>query len=53
VKLYADEANWPQSFQEPYSDAVDMFLRQLAEALNKASRNWGVPNAPSQIAPGR
>ena len=31
--LYADKSNWPSSFKKPYSDAVDMFLRQAAEAL--------------------
>jgi DNA-binding transcriptional MerR regulator len=31
--LYADKSNWPSSFKKPYSDAVDMFLCQAAEAL--------------------
>jgi hypothetical protein len=35
-KLYADKANWPASFKKPYSDAVDNFLRQAAEALAKS-----------------
>ena len=35
-KLYADKANWPANFKKPYSDAVDTFLRQAAEALGKA-----------------
>ena len=35
-KLYADRANWPASFKKPYSDAVDNFLCQAAEALAKA-----------------
>ncbi len=34
-KLYADKANWPASFKKPYSDAVDRFLCQAAEALAK------------------
>lgn len=36
-KLYADRANWPASFKKPYSDAVDAFLRQAAQALAKSS----------------
>ncbi len=36
-KLYADKANWPANFKKPYSDAVDTFLRQAAEALGKAT----------------
>lgn len=34
-KLYADKANWPASFKKPYSDAVDRFLCQAAQALVK------------------
>ncbi len=34
-KLYADKANWPASFKKPYSDAVDRFLCQAADALAK------------------
>jgi len=34
-KLYADRANWPANFKKPYSDAVDTFLCQAAEALAK------------------
>ena len=36
-KLYADKASWPASFKKPYSDAVDNFLRQAAEALAKSN----------------
>jgi DNA-binding transcriptional MerR regulator len=32
-RLYADKANWPASFRKPYSDTVDRFLREAAEAL--------------------
>jgi DNA-binding transcriptional MerR regulator len=35
-KLYADKANWPASFKKPYSDAVDRFLCQAADALAKS-----------------
>jgi DNA-binding transcriptional MerR regulator len=34
-KLYDDKANWPPSFQKPFSDAVDTFLCQAADALAK------------------
>jgi len=34
-KLYADRANWPATFRKPYSDAVDTFLCQAAQALAK------------------
>jgi DNA-binding transcriptional MerR regulator len=34
-KLYADRANWPANFKKPYSDAVDSFLGQAADALAK------------------
>jgi hypothetical protein len=34
-KLYADKANWPATFKRPYSDAVNNFLCQAAEALAK------------------
>jgi DNA-binding transcriptional MerR regulator len=37
--LYHDQANWPASFKNPFSDAVDIFLRQATEGLKKASRN--------------
>ena len=33
-KLYADEQNWPATFQKPYSDEVGNFICQVA-ALNK------------------
>lgn len=32
-KLYADKANWPATFKKPYSDAVDKFLCEAAQAL--------------------
>ena len=35
-KLYADKANWPTTFKKPFSDAVDLFLCQAADALAKA-----------------
>jgi MerR family transcriptional regulator, thiopeptide resistance regulator len=35
-KLYQDRANWPASFQKPFSDAVDTFLQQAAKELAKA-----------------
>ena len=34
--LYADKANWPATFKRPFSEAVNMFLCQAAEALAKA-----------------
>lgn len=34
-KLYADKANWPESFKKPYSDAVDAFLCQAADSFVK------------------
>jgi DNA-binding transcriptional MerR regulator len=36
-KLYADKANWPASFKKPYSDAVDNFLCQAADALARTT----------------
>jgi hypothetical protein len=33
-KLYADEQNWPSTFQKPYSDEVENFMCQVT-ALNK------------------
>ena len=36
--LYADEANRPASFQRPFSDAVNAFLCQAAQALQKPKR---------------
>src|SRR5215471_17887704 len=36
-KLYADKANWPQSFKKPYSDEVDKFLCDAAKGLEKLS----------------
>ena len=34
-KLYADEQNWPSTFQKPYSDEVGNFLSQAAAANKK------------------
>jgi DNA-binding transcriptional MerR regulator len=36
-KLYADRANWPQSFKNPYSDSVDAFLCEAAKEMAKSS----------------
>ena len=36
-KLYADQANWPDSFKKPVSDAVDSFLCQAAAGLVKTT----------------
>jgi DNA-binding transcriptional MerR regulator len=36
--LFADKANWPGTFNKPYSDAVDSFLCRAAEALTRAKR---------------
>lgn len=35
-KLYADKANWPANFKKPFSDAVDRFMCDAAEAMEKA-----------------
>ena len=35
-KLYADKANWPETFKRPYSDAVNRFLCDAAKGLVKA-----------------
>lgn len=35
-KLYADKANWPADFKKPFSDAVDKFLFEATEAMEKA-----------------
>jgi DNA-binding transcriptional MerR regulator len=32
-KLYQDRANWPPSFRKPFSDAVDNFLQEAAQAF--------------------
>ncbi|GAC1669313.1 MAG: hypothetical protein NVS9B4_25370 [Candidatus Acidiferrum sp.] len=32
-KLYADKANWPETFKKPFSDAVDNFLCEAAKGL--------------------
>jgi DNA-binding transcriptional MerR regulator len=34
-KLYADKVNWPSTFKKPFSDEVDTFLCQAADALAK------------------
>lgn len=36
-KLYADKANWPETFKKPYSDAVDRFLCNAAQGLQSAT----------------
>jgi DNA-binding transcriptional MerR regulator len=36
-KLYADEANWPESLKRPFSDAVNRFLSNAAKGLAKAA----------------
>lgn len=36
-RLYADKANWPTTFKKPFSDAVDKFLCQAADALKAKS----------------
>ena len=35
-KLYADQANWPDTFKRPFSDAVNKFLCEAAKGLAKA-----------------
>ena len=35
-KLYADKANWPETFKKPYSETVDKFLCEAARGLVKA-----------------
>ena len=35
-KLYADDANWPETFKRPYSEAVNKFLCDAAKGLVKA-----------------
>ena len=35
-KLYADEANWPENFKRPYSEAVNKFLCEAAKETVKA-----------------
>ncbi|HEX8183650.1 MAG TPA: MerR family transcriptional regulator [Blastocatellia bacterium] len=34
-KLYADQANWPSTFQKPYSDEVGAFMCEAVAILNK------------------
>ena len=34
--LYADKANWPANFKQPFGEAVNKFLFDAAEALTKA-----------------
>lgn len=36
-RVYADEANWPQTFKRPFSDAVNNFLCNAAKELAKAA----------------
>lgn len=35
TKLYADQANWPSTFNKPYSDEVGAFLSQAGAACKK------------------
>lgn len=35
TKLYADQANWPSTFNKPYSDDVGAFLAQAGAACKK------------------
>ena len=35
AKLYADQGNWPKTFQKPYSDEVGAFLSKAMEARKK------------------
>lgn len=35
TKLYADKANWPSTFNKPYSDEVGAFLSQAGAACKK------------------
>ncbi len=34
-RLYADQANWPDTFQKPYSDEVEAFISQAKGASGK------------------
>lgn len=36
-RVYADEANWPENFKRPFSDAVNKFLSSAAKGLAKAA----------------
>jgi len=36
-QVYADEANWPENFKRPFSDAVNRFLGEAAKGLAKAA----------------
>lgn len=36
-KLYADKANWPANFKKPFSDAVDKFMRDAAQAMERVN----------------
>jgi MerR family transcriptional regulator, thiopeptide resistance regulator len=36
-KLYADEANWPENFKRPFSEAVNKFLCDAAKGLARAA----------------
>jgi hypothetical protein len=31
-KLYADQQNWPQNFQKPFSDEVCQYIGRAAQA---------------------
>ena len=35
TRLYADQANWPSTFKQPYSDEVGAFLAQAGAACKK------------------
>jgi MerR family transcriptional regulator, thiopeptide resistance regulator len=39
TKLYADQANWPKSFQKPYSDEVGAFLCKAKEATGETGKS--------------
>ena len=36
TKLYADQANWPSTFQKPYTDDVGSFICEAQAARNKS-----------------
>ncbi|MGH9564887.1 MAG: TipAS antibiotic-recognition domain-containing protein, partial [Candidatus Angelobacter sp.] len=33
-KFYADQGNWPQAFQKPFSDEVSQFIKKVMAAHN-------------------
>lgn len=35
-RLYADQANWPSTFQKPYSDEVEAFISKASAARKKS-----------------